>query len=359
MNDIQGMRKTITKIPKKGYTARFWLSEQKISKQKSGFKTFNEAETWVRVQSEMLFDPLLKNLSQLTLSEVCDRYANTKNWKRSTLSTYKTFNNKIDFYFKDTKIRDISIAEYDNFIKHTTSKLHVYKILVGILRYAYKKDILTSDIAFRLDKPIENISTRNALSVELTKDILEKCFNYDYQLYVIMFLMVSLGLRRGEVLGLYWGDIENTTLTIQRQLLDNFGTYIQKGVKGKNGEEKTRVLDIDKNIIDLLEPLRTEQLNKRITTDLIFCGEFGACHNPSNLNKRITIFCKKFDLPLFSPHILRHTFATSSLNNGIADIYQLKLMLGHTKLDTTEIYAKANLNVITGVSSKTFDLFKK
>jgi len=38
-----------------------------------------------------------------------------------------------------------------------------------------------------------------------------------------------------------------------------------------------------------------------------------------------------------SPHVLRHTFATAMLNHG-ADIESIKMLLGHEKVDTTEIY---------------------
>jgi len=68
----------------------------------------------------------------------------------------------------------------------------------------------------------------------------------------------------------------------------------------------------------------------------LFPGREGAL-TPEQVRRVLTAWCKKANIPAISPHGLRHTFATSLLENG-TDLRTVQELLGHKRIETTVVY---------------------
>jgi integrase len=75
--------------------------------------------------------------------------------------------------------------------------------------------------------------------------------------------------------------------------------------------------------------------------EFIFTGNNGKVMNPENITKYFASFAKKYNLPGFHAHALRHTMASLSIANG-ADVLSVSKKLGHSKPDITlSVYSHA------------------
>ncbi|MBE6288517.1 MAG: tyrosine recombinase XerC [Mediterranea massiliensis] len=146
----------------------------------------------------------------------------------------------------------------------------------------------------------------------------EECRN---RMVILMFY--STGMRRAELIGLDDKDVDCSTLLIK--------------VTGKRNKQR---------LIPFGEELRTEiqeYLNKRKEAVGETSGPFLVKNNGERLTESIVTKIVKQGLSKVttvkkrSPHVLRHTFATTMLNNE-AELGAIKELLGHESLAATEIY---------------------
>lgn len=144
--------------------------------------------------------------------------------------------------------------------------------------------------------------------------------------YVLFLLELTTGMRRGEILGLKWKDLNLHTgeLKIVRQVT-------VKGVSVPKTKSSIRTLLLPPNMLELLRDLK-----KTSTSEWIFPSPVkeGEPRHPSAVTKRFRIMLERAHCKHVRFHDLRHTFATMALENGI-DIKTLSAMIGHVSAETT------------------------
>ena len=117
-----------------------------------------------------------------------------------------------------------------------------------------------------------------------------------------------------------------------------------KVVQGKG--KKDRMAIIPKKLVEILEA----QKKLKLSSDYLFTSNRGGNMDKRSLQKIVSESAKKVGImKKVSPHTLRHSFATHLLENG-TDIRYIQELLGHAKLETTQIYthvANKNLSLIT------------
>lgn len=165
----------------------------------------------------------------------------------------------------------------------------------------------------------------------------------------IMQIMLYLGLRRGEVCGLQWGDIDfnENTVRVQRNVCYTGAAGVVVG------EPKTansfRTLPAPAAVMATLKEWKAEQetyfreiANTSKTTLVITPTAFVLSADldpyspqfPTHITKKVKQFCKQHDLPDVSPHDLRHTCGSLMLESGV-NLKAVQQFLGHEDAETT------------------------
>lgn len=153
-------------------------------------------------------------------------------------------------------------------------------------------------------------------------------------------LAATTGMRRGEVLGLRWRDLDLNTGRLQvRQTLVVVGYQLQistpKTAKGR------RSIALDTETVRTLRTHRTHQLQERLAigegyedTDLVFAELDGNPIHPDGLSKTFQRLQKQAGLPRIRFHDLRHTHATLALQAGVHPLV-VSERLGHSTVAMT------------------------
>ena len=141
--------------------------------------------------------------------------------------------------------------------------------------------------------------------------------------YELYYLDLATGLRRGELLGLKWTDIDlqRKTMRIQRSIARQNGSVGEAPLKTKNAY---RTLPLSEDAVGVLK----EQKKKAGDSPYVFPSPAGGPMSPDSVLHRLQRVLKRAGLPRIRFHDLRHTFATLALQNGV-DVKTVSGMLGH------------------------------
>ena len=153
--------------------------------------------------------------------------------------------------------------------------------------------------------------------------------------------LITTGLRRGELVGLQWGDIDfkKSILTISRNITidtsNKESTDPEKKIHiGTTKGKRTRKAPVSKYVLDLFAAYREEQqlTFKAIIplTGYVFCNASNPALPlyPTELTRMMRKFIKRHKLPDVSPHDLRHTAGYLAIESG-ANVKELQALLGH------------------------------
>ena len=137
------------------------------------------------------------------------------------------------------------------------------------------------------------------------------------------YLDLATGLRRGELLGLKWTDVDfqHGVLKIQRAISRQNGKVVEAPLKTKNAY---RTLPLSADAIDVL----MQQRRKTGNSEWVFPSPNGNPISPDSVLHMLQRVLKRAGLPRIRFHDLRHTFATMALQNGV-DVKTVSTMLGH------------------------------
>ena len=159
----------------------------------------------------------------------------------------------------------------------------------------------------------------------LTADQLSAFFQEarDSGVYELYYLDLATGLRRGELLGLKWTDVDldRGVLKIQRAISRQNGKVVEAPLKTKNAY---RTLPLSADAIDVL----VQQRRKTGNSEWVFPSPAGGPMSPDSVLHMLQRVLKRAGLPRIRFHDLRHTFATLALQNRV-DVKTVSSMLGH------------------------------
>lgn len=255
-------------------------------------------------------------------------------------------------YFKKAKLSDIKqidIQNYFNEIKNadngkplSLSVLEKHKmILKSIFDTAIDNDLCyknpVKNINFPRIAPRDEKVFYNAEQAKLFRSYSIANKYYD------MVILLDTGIRRSELLGLKWSDIDtdNNILHVQRAVTQTNGKVI---IDKPKSETSDRFIPISRDTTSILLKLKTESeyiiAGKTINEPLsphCYADRF------ARIMKRIS---RDTGLPTLTPHELRHTFGTLLRENNV-DIYTIQKVMGHSDISVTcSIYVHNDIEVL-------------
>ena len=148
-----------------------------------------------------------------------------------------------------------------------------------------------------------------------------------------MTLAVLYGLRRSEVVGLRWRDIdfENATLTVSNTVVCNGEVWIEEEIT--KTPKSHRCIALYPSTIPYLQELKQEQLRSGIPLDKVCVWPNGDRLRPDFLTYKLKSLMKKNGLRVIRFHDLRHTAAAMAAS--VLSPQQVQGLLGHGDIGTT------------------------
>ena len=149
--------------------------------------------------------------------------------------------------------------------------------------------------------------------------------------YYEMFLLeLTTGMRRGEIIGLKWRDLNLQTgeLHISRQVIKSGN---KSSVSAPKTKSSIRTILLPPDMIEILAELKEQTKGEWIFPSPVNEGQ---PRNPTSVYHRFQLILERSHCKKIRFHDLRHTFATMALENGM-DIKTLSAMIGHISSETT------------------------
>ena len=243
------------------------------------------------------------------------------------------------------------------------SARHVHNNLHRALLWAVKQELIPRNPADMVDPPLIEQKERTTLTPEQIPRLLTACEGAF--IYLPVMLAVSLGLRRGEALGLQWDDIDfiRKTVSIRHSVTcDKAGFTL--------GKTKTKSSNRTLMLPDALTAALQKEKEKQATRakfigrsfnplNLVCCRDDGSPITTNALQHQFSDTLETADLPHIRFHDLRHTNATLMLRNAIpAKI--VSAMLGHSSIGITmDLYSHVTTDMQGGAVHVIDDLLKQ
>lgn len=224
-------------------------------------------------------------------------------------------------------------------LKPETIEKH-FTLISGVLDDAIRDGIISSNPATLVKMPRAKDKFKgSSLTVEQAKKLLSAAEAAGKPIYTAILLSMVYGLRRSEVCGLRWQDIDfdNGAMHICNTIVKGDMKYIEE--ERTKTKKSDRVIALVDSTVPHLKALKDEQPAAGLTLDK-------ACRWPSGddikhdyISKKFSKLLKANNLPSIRYHDLRHTAASLLIVSG-ATPQQTQEFLGHETVSTTmNIYA--------------------
>jgi integrase len=272
--------------------------------------------------------------------------------KRICETTLTAYDSIIKNHIKPTmgghKLRNLSVhnmrealAMLDNRGCSNRVKLECVRIMSACLNCAMREELIFRNVAQLVEKPKYIPKEISIWSVEQARMFLD--MNKDHPHYIALFLYIVYGMRRCEVLGLRWSDIDFDKGIIHiRQQIDRIkGKIKPRALKTKNSRREIPLKKFacaallehaTKN--NIVIP-RFNPYFELSTHGTVVISEAGTPLESRNMNRIFITLVKRSGLPHATPHIMRHIAATMLKDLNVPD-RDIQAILGHADITTTQ-----------------------
>lgn len=212
-----------------------------------------------------------------------------------------------------------------------------YKALKAFLKWCTENNYLPSNPITPIQKPKLEHKLPKSISKQEAQVLLDYAFNvpsmYRYTRYrnrAILAMLIYSGLRIGELLNLKFHEVD----------MENKVILIKSGKGGKD-----RLVPIGVKLAEALGRFIEDRARLKKQSIYFFTTLRGDDPFTHQGVRKIVETLKKTTGVNFSPHKLRHTFATLMLEGG-CDLFSLQKMMGHSDIKTTTIYLSTSVGML-------------
>jgi integrase len=273
--------------------------------------------------------------------------------------TLESYNSTLRRYllpaFGATKVRQLAKGQVKTFLaaKLTTGFARdtvriMHATLRAMLNAAVDDGVILANPADRLGRQLRLVpskATRQENIKSFNRDQVERFLaatrEKEGRLHPLFLLLARTGLRLGEALALQWDDFDfaGREIRVERAL---FGREITTPKSGHG-----RTVDMSRQLSEALGRLQAARKAEKLRLGLqelplwVFASRVGTPLDHANVEKAFKRVLKAADLPMhFTPHCLRHTFASLLLQQGESPAY-VQRQLGHASIQlTVDTYGK-------------------
>lgn len=370
-------------VRKRGLTWSYYfelgiINGKRKKKEKGGFRTKGDAEKALRkaiteYENGGYIQPKTSTFMEFSM-EWLENYVKPLR-KVSTYNRYRELINKYLQALGGIPIQNITSYQIEQLLMSNKNNISgstlqgVYTIINTIMERALKLKVINDNPCKYIERPKRDNFTPDTLDVNEIKlliNSLDITNNYDYMFYIGFRITIELGLRRGELAGLEWSNIDfkENLLTVSNNLIYSNGHVLMSTPKT---DESSRTIYISNELLEILKKFRIKQSENKLkygefyikntfddkTYDFILTWENGKYIHPmyyltklkkvlikTNINKNIRF------------HDLRHTNATLLLSQGV-DFKTIQTRLGHKDINTTlNIYSHVNKEMQKNATEK-------
>ncbi|MCW2512245.1 MAG: phage integrase [Mycobacterium sp.] len=214
----------------------------------------------------------------------------------------------------------------------------VYTVLRQALDVAVRDGLLAANPAAKVKRPSVARQEARYLAAADVARLLDAARGLRY--YVAVLVMASTGLRRGEVAGLLWADVDldKGELTVRHTLSRVDRELVLTEPKTDRSRRRVPLHD---GAVTAIKGWRTQQLRERLAagdlwtdTGVVFATEFGTMVDPRNLLRTVELAARKAGIEGVGAHTMRHSAAVAWLESGV-HIKAAADLLGHSSIAIT------------------------
>jgi integrase len=327
---------------------------------KGGFATKAEAEDELRREMEAIKTGARVNPGRLTVADFLRSWLTTKEAAGIRPTTLLSYRSHVDRFLIPTLghllLRDLRGFHVEAMLRQVvtanadrmrtigpTSQRRIIATLSSALASARRQRLVMFNAAADVELPrafgpkvqLWSPAQLGAFLDHVATDRLGPVFE----------VLASTGMRRGEVLGMRWSDVDldRGRIVVRQQLLSVSGRPRFGPPKTASGEART--VDLDSRTIGVLLTVRLSQDAERATWGaayndhgLVFAREDGSPLDPGQLTKRFVQLAADAGLPRARLHDLRHASASLMIQAGVP-LALVSKRLGHSSISiTSDIY---------------------
>ena len=222
----------------------------------------------------------------------------------------------------------------------------VHAVLRNALQNAVREELVSRNVSKLVQVEGPNYARGKGLEPAVARGLLVTLKSD--RLYALYLLALTLGLRKGELLGLQWDalDLEKGELVVRRSLQRIKGELVSAAPKTRYS---LRTIPLPPFVVDALRDRREQQAGERDTcgaewqeSGYVFTTAVGSPVDPRNLNRHWYATRKRVGLDEYRFHDLRHSFVSLLLDLGVAP-HIVREIAGHSDLQVTlGVYAHAS-----------------
>jgi integrase len=345
----------------KSYYVVFELGRDPITgkrkqKKKRGFKTSKEAEKYLTEQLNAIDKGTYIEANKMSFGEYLDYWLKNYAEPNTAPKTFEGYDYIINTHIKPLlgqielyKLQPLHLQEYytlkmedgrtdGNGGLSAQSVKHHHRLISKAVRDAVKWQFVIRNVAEAVNPPKPKKQEMKTLEGEQIAVLLNTAKSSQY--YPVIFTAIYTGMRRGEVLGLRWEDVD----------LENKIVYVRQALQAVKGKGlifkdpktgKGRSVAMTDRLVQMLRSHKAEQNKRKLLLGesyedygLVFCQGNGKPFQPSELTRAYNKLIKKAGVTPVRFHDLRHTHATLMLKQQIHPKI-VSERLGHSKVGIT------------------------
>ncbi len=255
-----------------------------------------------------------------------------RGFSKQTSKMYLFYNRKFLEYIKKPP-EDVTEDDIKDFLAYNISDQSLSNASIALIKASLKflyTEMLGKNIA-KIKTPKAQKKLPVVLSRKEIKDLIANTVNQKHRLLIE--LLYSTGLRLSECINLKYSDLD----------LDEYIGWVRMG---KGAKDRIFIISeiFKKDLLDYMEKTGSKSEGYIFTVN-------GRKMSPRGIQYAIKVSAKRAGIEKdVHVHTLRHSFATHLLENGV-DIRKIQKLLGHSNLQTTQIYTQVSSEEIKKIKS--------